>query len=120
VIARHLADGSWAEQHACRHLEREGLTLVEQNFSTRFGEIDLVMRDASTLVFVEVRLRRDVRYGHPAETINRAKQMRLRRTAEVYLRGRAGGGYPDCRFDVVAIIGDRHQAEVEWIRNAFH
>jgi putative endonuclease len=116
-MARHLEDGAWAERHARRHLERKGLKLVEKNFSTRFGEIDLVMRDKETLVFVEVRLRRNTRFGHPAESIDRGKIERLRRTAESYLS--AHGEATACRFDVVAITGNRNVQTTEWIPDAF-
>jgi putative endonuclease len=119
VIARHLADGVWAERLACRHLEEQGLRLVERNYSTRFGEIDLIMHDRGTLVFVEVRLRKNVAFGHPAESITPAKCTRIRRTAESYLKRRAATAVPDCRFDVVTIIGDRHHQQTEWFRDAF-
>lgn len=119
MIARHLADGAWAEDHARKHLEGQGLRLVEKNFTTRFGEIDLIMRDDRTLVFVEVRLRKNLDYGHPAESITAAKCGRIRRTAESFLKQRASGMPPDCRFDVVAITGDRHQQKTEWLRDAF-
>lgn len=119
MIASHLVDGAWAERHARKHLERHGLRLVDRNYSSRFGEIDLIMRDASTLVFVEVRLRKNLEFGHPAETITGAKQARIRRTAQCYLRRFASRDCPDCRFDVVAITGDRDQQVTEWFRDAF-
>lgn len=120
MIAKHLADGAWAEHHARRHLERHGLVLVESNFASRFGEIDLIMRDKTTLVFVEVRMRRNLDFGHPAETITPTKRSRIRRTAAYYLKRRRGGPTPDCRFDVVAIVGDRDQQTTEWLRDAFY
>ena len=119
MTARHLADGAWAEHLACRHLEKQGMKLVDKNFLTRFGEIDLVMRDAKMLVFVEVRLRRDHRFGHPAETIGEAKRRRIRRAAELYLTTRSRGAVPPCRFDVVTVTGDRRNQHTEWFRDAF-
>ena len=118
-MARHLVDGAWAESHARRHLEHSGMKFVQQNFSSRHGEIDLVMRDDATLVFVEVRLRRNADHGHPAETITPDKQRRLRRTAEYYLQRHAPGGRTDCRFDVVTVTGGRVDPITEWFRNAF-
>jgi uncharacterized protein (TIGR00252 family) len=80
----------------------------------RFGEIDLVMRDGATLVFVEVRYRRSDRFGAPAETVDRRKQQRLTAAANHYLQ--AHPTVLPCRFDVVAVSGgDR----IEWIKNAF-
>ncbi len=95
------------------------MKLVERNFSSRHGEIDLVMRENATLVFVEVRMRRDTNHGHPAETVNVHKQRRLRRTAQYYLQRHANGRCPDCRFDVVTVTGDRAAPTTEWFRNAF-
>ncbi len=93
------------------------MTLVERNVSCRYGEIDLVMEDGDELVFVEVRLRRNRDYGHPAESIGAGKRARLRRSASWYLQ-RHGSTYSrNCRFDVVAIGEDMHG---EWIRDAFH
>ncbi|KAA3628947.1 MAG: YraN family protein, partial [Proteobacteria bacterium] len=114
------ADGAWAEQRAQKHLERHGLTLIERNFASRFGEIDLIMRDRATLVFVEVRLRRNLDFGHPAETVTHAKRARIRRTAAYYLKHRRGGAAPDCRFDVVAIVGGRERSSTERLRDAFY
>ncbi len=95
------------------------MKLVECNFTSRYGEIDLVMRDDAVLVFVEVRMRKSASHGHPAETITAAKRQRLVRTAQHYLQRRAGSAMPDCRFDVVAITGDRQQPTTEWFRNVF-
>jgi putative endonuclease len=87
---------------------------IARNHRCRQGEIDLVMRDGDTLVFVEVRYRRGERFGTPAETVDRHKQRRLVAAAGHYLQG-----HPSplpCRFDVVAIGGgDR----IEWLKNAF-
>lgn len=120
MTARHLADGAWAERHACRYLERQGLELVESNYSTRAGEIDLIMRDDAMLVFVEVRLRRSVEFGHPAESIDHGKRRRVRRAAEHYLTVRRGRNWPVCRFDVVTIVGDRDRQTTEWFPDAFN
>ncbi len=82
----------------------------------RVGEIDLVMRDADEWVFVEVRSRRGAGFGGAAGSITATKQARLRRAAQTYLLQVFGQrAWPACRFDVVAIEGDR----VEWIRAAF-
>lgn len=106
------AQGQAWEQVACRHLEQRGLQLIEANFICKGGEIDLVMRDGASLVFVEVRQRADRRHGGAAASITPAKQARLTIAAQVYLmRYRS---VPPCRFDVVAIDGD----QLDWLRNA--
>ena len=81
-----LRDGHAAETMACRHLEMHGLKLLERNVRSPYGEIDLVMRDGVSLVFVEVRRRGSERFGTPAETVGPRKQQRLRATAEHYLQ----------------------------------
>ncbi|QNA98224.1 YraN family protein [Massilia sp. Se16.2.3] len=105
------AQGREWEQAALRHLERAGLRPVEVNFSCKGGEIDLVMRDGATPVFVEVRQRADRRHGGAAASITPAKIRRLVRAAQVYLQRLPVT--PPCRFDVVAIDGD----QLEWLQN---
>jgi putative endonuclease len=104
--------GQHWEQVARAWLEQRGLKLVEANFRCKGGEIDLVMRDGAELVFVEVRQRADRKHGGAAASITPAKIRRLVRAAQFYLL--RFPHTPPCRFDVVAIDGDR----VDWLRNA--
>lgn len=109
--------GQAAETLACSYLEAQGLRPLLRNFRCRVGELDLIMQDGDYLVFVEVRSRHNRRYGTPAETVTVTKQRRLIKAATYYLqqsRCRA-----PCRFDVVAVVRDREQTTVEWIRDAF-
>ncbi|MFT3818671.1 MAG: YraN family protein [Rubrivivax sp.] len=112
--------GDAAEAKALAHLQGRGLRLVERNYrvargpSARGGEIDLILRDRDgTLVFVEVRSRRNTAQGGAAASIGHAKRARLLLAARYYLARLAV--LPPCRFDVVAIDGDR----IEWIPAAF-
>jgi putative endonuclease len=114
-MARHNAQGSAAEERAMRHLQAQGLRLLERNLRNHGGEIDLIMRQADILVFVEVRFRQSRRFGSAAETVTPAKQRRLIAAAALYLQ-KNRLDLP-CRFDVVAITGP--QEEIEWIRDAF-
>ena len=107
--------GAQAEDLACAHLERAGLNLLTRNYRCPQGEIDLVMEDRDTLVFVEVRYRRTNTFGTPAETVDKRKQARLQAAAGHFLR--AHNADRACRFDVVAVSG--HDARIEWLRNAF-
>lgn len=107
--------GAAAEGAARRHLERNGLRWIESNYRCRWGEIDLVMRDRDTLVFVEVRYRRSSRFGGAAGSVDARKRDRLRRAAADYL-GRMRGTQPAARFDVVALGPDDR---IEWIESAF-
>jgi len=114
-VSRTLAQaiGSEAESDAARFLEKKGLAIVARNYRTRFGEIDLVAREGETLVFVEVRLRSDGRFGGGAESVGPAKRRRIVSAALHYLAGVRPE--PRCRFDVVTL--DR--GEPEWLRGAF-
>ena len=112
-------EGRAGECLARRHLEAEGLRVLACNLASRSGEIDLVCLDGNTLVFVEVRLRRDARYGGAGASVNRRKQQRLIRTAQYYLprlvRLYFAGRTPPCRFDIVAI----DPPAVNWLKSAF-
>ncbi len=99
-----------------RHLQRHGLKLLARNFRARGGEIDLIMQQARTLVFVEVRYRQSLKFGTPVETVTAAKQRRLIAAAAHYLQTR--GVDQPCRFDVVGISG-ADQERIDWIRDAF-
>ncbi|HRZ02237.1 MAG TPA: YraN family protein [Burkholderiaceae bacterium] len=108
--------GAAAEEAAARHLQQHGLAVLERNLRFRGGELDLVCRDGGTLVFVEVRLRRDARYGGAAASVDVFKQRRLVRAAQLFLLERYGSRPPACRFDVVAFGAD---GTIDWIRDAF-
>jgi putative endonuclease len=110
--------GQQGEDVAVDALRRAGYEIVERNFRTPIGEIDIVAREAGVLCFVEVKWRRDPTMGHPAESVTPEKQRRLARTAEWYLaRHRQFGAA--ARFDVVAILEDDGTPTIEIIRNAF-
>jgi putative endonuclease len=104
--------GRQGEQRALDYLRRHGLKLVEENFSCKAGEIDLIMRDGNTVVFVEVRQRSGMAPVMAAESISPAKIRRIVRAAQLYLM--RFPEMPACRIDVVAIDG----AALEWLRNA--
>ena len=108
--------GVQAEEIACNYLQRQGLTLLERNYRCRRGEIDLIMQEGETLVFIEVRYRRSNRFGSAAETVNSAKQARITATAQHYLSRLSR--LPHCRFDVVALTPSNDNRP-EWIRDAF-
>ncbi len=111
--------GEAYEAMACSHLQSAGLSLLTRNFSTRFGELDLVMRDRDVLVFVEVRYRARSRFGGGAESITAAKRARLSTAAEQFRQAHPRLNALPCRFDVVAMTGDAAAPRIEWLRNAF-
>lgn len=113
--------GNRAEQQARDWLQQQGLTTVAVNYRCRLGEVDLVMIDHNTLVFVEVRWRRHQQYGGPLASVDTRKQRRLTQAARHFL-----GRHPDqaqrpCRFDVIGMTpGDDGEARYQWIQNAFY
>jgi len=97
--------GSDGERAAAEFLAARGYRILDRNYRTKLGEIDLVADEGGTLVFVEVKVRRNDRFGGPAAAITSAKQARIARLAQQYMASRRLGGRP-CRFDVVLIWGD--------------
>lgn len=113
------AAGSEAEGLAARFLSRHGLRVVRRNYRCRRGEIDLVMRDVDTLVFVEVRRRTSLAFGGGLDSVDARKRARLVAAAEHYLMMNQVGDDRPCRFDVVAIDGPSRRATIKWVRDAF-
>jgi putative endonuclease len=107
--------GDRAERIAAEYLQGKGLAVIETRYRSRWGEIDLILRDRDTLVFAEVRLRRSKTFGGAAYSVDRRKQARIIATARRYL---AASGEAPCRFDVV-LLDDIDPPRIEWIRDAF-
>jgi putative endonuclease len=103
--------GDRGEEMALHYLQQAGLELVERSFLCKGGEIDLVMRDRSGLVFVEVRTRASAKFGGALGSVTPAKQRRMVHAALVYLQNIKS--QPACRFDVVAI----ENGEINWVKN---
>ncbi|GAB4289569.1 MAG: YraN family protein [Thiohalomonadaceae bacterium] len=110
--------GQAAEQLACTYLQHNGLTLLQRNYRCRRGELDLVMRQGDTTVFVEVRYRRPSAYGDGITSVDRHKQEKLLAAAQYYLQQHPDAARRPCRFDVVAITPEQGENRVEWIINA--
>lgn len=109
-----IALGKQAEDRALQFLIKQGLQCLERNYRSHQGEIDLIMLDRSTLVFVEVRYRSSTDIVAPIETITQPKQQRIIQTAQHYLYQHSRYADALCRFDVIGI-----DAEIQWIKNAF-
>ena len=110
--------GRRGEDLAAAYLERQGLRIVERNFRCKGGEIDIIARDGSTVVFVEVKTRRNLNYGPPQLAITPFKQRQISKAALTWLLRQRQPDAP-ARFDVVAILLADHTYEVDHIRNAF-
>ena len=131
--------GAAAEDAALALLIEQGCSLLARNVRYKFGELDLVMRDAVTLAFVEVRFRRNSRFGGAAMSVDVAKRRKVARAAQAWLGSHRQYAYAACRFDVVAVTPGRFNVlavtpgrgetaaagpnleamECEWIRAAF-
>lgn len=107
--------GAEREALAAEYLQGRGYRILERNYRTRTGEIDLVAKDGAVLVFVEVKYRKDASCGSPLSAVDARKQQRIARTARCYLMERGYGTETDCRFDVVAITG----SEIVLLQHAF-
>lgn len=109
------SQGVKSEKQALAYLQAQGLSLICQNYYCRFGEIDLIMRDQETLIFIEVRYRKNNDFGGALASITRRKQDKIVKTAKHYLAQLDSEPY--CRFDVIAI--DQQSEHPQWIQNAF-
>ena len=115
------AVGDAAEARALAHLQRHGLALVRRNYRVargpraRGGEVDLIVLDGSSVIFVEVRLRTNKRFGGAAESITAAKRRRVVLAARYYLATHPGDAKRPCRFDCILLDGQT----IEWLRDAF-
>jgi putative endonuclease len=113
--AAHLEAGEAAEDFALARLRDAGLALLARNVRFPFGELDLVMHEGATLVFVEVRKRRSAAFGGGLASVDRGKRRKLARAAQAWLCRNAAWSQAPCRFDVVALS----PRGLEWRRAAF-
>lgn len=114
--------GVCAEKWAQQYLESQGLSLIGCNYKAPRGEIDLIMQEGPTLVFIEVRLRSTNKYGSAADSINYRKQQSIIHTAQYFLQVEKKWNQTICRFDTICLDkdpGNDQKYQVEWLRNAF-
>lgn len=123
MVPRPLPDrhqsGAAAEDAALALLLARGLQLLARNVRYPFGELDLVMRDGAELVFVEVRYRKDARFGGAAVSVDAGKRRKLARAAQAWIGSHRQFAQAGCRFDVVAASAGSDGLACEWIRDAF-
>ncbi len=111
-------NGLWAEEKAATYLQDLGWQLLSKNFSWKYGEIDLIMLDDNTLVFVEVRSLTESPDIHPSETITQNKIKKIKKTAELFIHKNKFYDQA-CRFDFIAIQGIPDNFELEHLTNVF-
>ena len=110
--------GETGEALAARNLKKAGYKIIETNYRTRLGEIDIIAKEDDTIVFVEVKSRRSVHFGNPKQAVTLQKQKKISMVALYYLKA-TGQITARARFDVVTVISNRDRPQVEIIKNAF-
>lgn len=115
--AAHLTAGQQAEDRALAYLQKQGLRLLDRNYRCKGGEIDLVMREGETLVFVEVRYRASTSHGGALASVGNRKQGRLIIAASHYLVSKSQDR--PSRFDVIAVSPGAGLVGIEWVKDAF-
>jgi putative endonuclease len=113
------AAGDVFELRACAELERAGLKLLARNYTTRYGELDLVMLDHQVVVFVEVRYRKSASHGDASASVTPSKQSRLIKAAQHWLACHPQHAQLVCRFDVVTYDGPAEGVRSHWLKGAF-
>jgi putative endonuclease len=113
--------GDYYEEQAVAMLKTRGLHIIDRNFSRKTGEIDIIALDNKCLVFLEVRVRSHRSYARAAASVDRRKQQRIIRTAQLYLHANPRWAHSPCRFDVIAFEPRQSGLEftASWIRAAF-
>lgn len=112
--------GQLTELFAERYLSARGLKLLDKNYHSRQGEIDLVMKDGNTYVFIEVKFRKSCHFGGAIAAIPKSKQTKIKHCVTFYLQQAGLNEYnTPCRIDVVALQGDITKPQVTWLKNAF-
>jgi len=112
--------GQITEQFAENFLIKKGLTLVDKNYHCRQGEIDLIMLEGDTYVFIEVKYRKSTSFGGAIAAISASKQKKIKHCVTFYLQQAGLNEYnTPCRVDVVALEGNINQPAVTWLKNAF-
>lgn len=112
--------GNLGEEMASKYLKNQGYNIIERNFRTRVGEIDIVAREEGFLIFVEVKTRRSIRYGYPREAVDINKQSKIKTMASIYIAKNKEYN-SNIRFDVVEVIFDDNTGKkaINIIKDAF-
>ncbi len=118
MLNRRQKFGEKGEAIAVQQLKKEGYKILEANYLTKLGEIDIIAKDKNTIVFVEVKARRSVNFGSPKEAVSIQKQKKISMVALYYLKT-TKQMTTKARFDVVAVNLNRDKPRVEIIKNAF-
>ncbi len=111
--------GKRYEKLALHFLQKHGLSLIQQNYNQKTGEIDLILEDNEFLIFAEVRYRKPNSYASGLESIDYRKQRKIIKTAKLFLLQNKKYQNAYCRFDVLSISSYDNKTKIHWIKNAF-
>lgn len=120
LYATHINNGLQGEVAAADFIQNKGLTILERNFRTKRGEIDLIAQDGAYIVFIEVRFRQPYSMVSAAESVTPQKQKNIIRTALYYLQKNKLVDKCPCRFDVITVEPQQQTFICTWIKNAFN
>lgn len=107
--------GSDGEEKAVQYLVQQGCSIIMTNYTCKIGEIDIIAKDEETVLFIEVKWRKNIKMGRPYEAVNYPKQMKVIKSAMLYAQQKNLFEKP-MRFDVIEIVGE----EISWLKNAFY
>ncbi len=111
--------GEGIEALVCDHITDLGAAVLEKNFRCRFGEVDIIARDGKYLCFIEVKYRKDIRYGSPQEAVTSSKQKHICNVSKFYLYSKYKSFDVPVRYDVIAVSPKDNIYTINWIKNAF-
>ncbi len=109
-----MAKPNRGEDIAVKYLKRHHMKILDRNYSCKYGEVDIIIKDKDIIAFVEVKQRKNDMFGRPMDFVTKAKQQRIKRAADRYVQENELSAY--FRFDIVEILGD----EINYIKNAFY
>lgn len=110
--------GSWGEEIAVGYLKKKGYLILDRNFRSRIGELDIIARNSNTIVFIEVKTRNNLKFGLPCEAITDNKKRHVKRMVNYYIMMNSIGDL-DLRIDVIEILVKEGMVSVHHIENAF-
>jgi putative endonuclease len=111
--------GDYWEDIAFDYLKQKGLKKVKRNFNCKAGEIDIIMTNNDILIFIEVKYRKNSDWVSAVESVTKSKQKKIIKAAQLFLLKNKQYKDWSCRFDVIAIQGDKHDFKINWIKHAF-
>ena len=113
------SSGAYWEQRARQLIVSRGATVIARNYTSRFGEIDLIALDSDRLAFIEVRYRNRSNFGSALASVSPVKQQKVLMTAQMFLASLEDYCNRYCRFDIIAFDGPRGSVSAQWLKGAF-